>query len=530
MRRDDERALYGLADDDDRPDPANARDAAEFVALLGALVEHSGLSLPEIEELAASKGYVLPEQIIATALSHDALPPEELVVALVRSIGINDREVKYWVEVLWRLESRAPYNPAQANQEQERKAPRDIDQIYGAKDEPGPSEPYVVPAPYDVAQVPDADEDDEEYEEPYAVPMFLTTGQVPDTGEHQQLPPSYGALRGAGLGEVYEPDSHPGEPPHGFAAVYETAGYDEPHVQAEPVSPAASRGYADGPLSHAIQERGRHRRADEDDDEYVDGGPQNDAQLVPHYETQDNWMVRPERPRIRYLATRSIRRVKQKAKWPLPVAVGLSVLLVILAGAWMAFGGSGGGKVPPAVAGGPPGSTQNQTSTASETTGVPGSPTATDGVQPTFGPEVLPGTGGNPPPVNPNNPNPNPQPTTQGPPQPTQTQPGNYNTQLSGTGSTVCTNEGGQWRVRILVSVTVSDPPPGLVPQGQAGLSGSMQGFSLSGSGSSYSGSATVSVGPSSSPSVGTVQWLVTMSVPGGRTARDESMEGYSCA
>ena len=108
MRRDDERALYGLADDDDRPDPANARTAAEFVALLGALVEHSGLSLPEIEELAGSKGYVLPEQIIATALSHDALPPEELVVALVRSIGINDREVKYWVEVLWRLESDPP--------------------------------------------------------------------------------------------------------------------------------------------------------------------------------------------------------------------------------------------------------------------------------------------------------------------------------------------------------------------------------------------------------------------------------------
>jgi hypothetical protein len=81
-----------------------------------------------------------------------------------------------------------------------------------------------------------------------------------------------------------------------------------------------------------------------------------------------------------------------------------------------------------------------------------------------------------------------------------------------------------------MVNVTVPDPPPGLAPQGQAGLSGSMQGFSLSGGGSSYSGSATVSVGPSSSPNVGTVQWVVTMSVPGGRTARDESFEGYSCA
>jgi hypothetical protein len=57
-----------------------------------------------------------------------------------------------------------------------------------------------------------------------------------------------------------------------------------------------------------------------------------------------------------------------------------------------------------------------------------------------------------------------------------------------------------------------------------------MQGFSLSGDGSSYSGSTTVSVGPSSSPNAGTVQWAVTMSVPGGRIARDESFEGYSCA
>jgi hypothetical protein len=192
----------------------------------------------------------------------------------------------------------------------------------------------------------------------------------------------------------------------------------------------------------------------------------------------------------------------------------------------MAFGGNGGGQVPPAAAGVPPGSAQNQTSTSSETTGGPPGPTATDGTLPTVAVVVVPGTGEYPP-ADPNNPNP--QPTTQGPP-PITTPPGSYNTQLTGTGSTICTNEGGQWRVRILVNVSVSDPPPGLIPQGQAGLSGSMQGFSLSGGGFSYSGSATVSVGPSSSPNVGTVQWVVTMSVPGGRTARDESFEGYSCA
>jgi hypothetical protein len=230
LRLNDERALYGLADDDDRPDPAKARTAAEFVALLGAFVEQSGLSLPEIEELAASKGYVLPEQLVASVLSHDALPPEELVVALVRSIGINDREVKYWVEVLWRLESRPAYNPAQANQEHERKAPpRDIEQIYGTKDEPEPvapfvvpaafeaarlpkpgidpyldqpgdagsaamlDEPYVVPAPYETGQVPD---DDEAYEQPYAAPMFYEDGQAADADELYELQQSYGAEQG----------------------------------------------------------------------------------------------------------------------------------------------------------------------------------------------------------------------------------------------------------------------------------------------------------------------------------------------
>lgn len=568
LRLNDERALYGLADDDDRPDPANARTAAEFVALLGALVEQSGLSLAEIEELAESKGYVLPEQIIATVLSHDALPPEELVVALVRSISINDREVKYWVEVLWRLESRTAYDPAQTNQEYERKPPRDIEQIYGTKDEPGPSEPYVVsaafeaaqlpmpgidpyldppgnagsgamgnqpyvvPAPYEDGQLPDADE---AYEEPYAAPMFYEVGQVPDADEPYEFPLPYGFGQGPAVGEVDEAESHPGEPPYGVATGYETVEYDEPYVEAEPVSPAASRAYFEGPPSHAVQERGnrsswtgmpRHARDDDEDD---DDGRQDDPHFMLPYETRDTWVVRSERPRIRDLATRSIRRVNRKARWPLPVAIGLSVVLAGSFVAWMALGGNGAGEATPNVAGAPPGSAQNQTATSSEATGGSTSPTAGDGSLPSGAGEVVPGNGPNPA-ANPNNPNnPNPQSTTQGP-QSTPTQPHTYSTQLTGTGSTTCTNEGGQWRVRILVNVTVSDPPPGLTPQGQAGLSGSMQGFSLSGGGSSYSGSTTVSVGPAPSPNVGTVQWVVTMSVPGGRTARDESFEGYSCA
>ncbi len=526
MRQNDERALYGLAGDDGRPDPATAQTAAEFVALLGALVEQSGLSLPEIEELAESKGYVLPEQIIATALSNDALPPQQLVVALVRSICINDREVKYWVEVLWRLESRTAYDPAQTNQEHERKAPRDIEQIYGTKDEPGPSEPYVVPAPYDAGQVPDVDE---AYEEPYAAPMSYEVGQVRDADEPYERPQPYGAGQGPAVGEVYEAESHPGEPPHGVATGYETVEYDEPHVEAGPVSPAASRGYSKGSRARALQERGKRssstgapRHALRDDDE--DDGGLDELRLMQRYETGDT----RERPRIRDFATRSIGRGDQRAKWPVPVAVGLSVMLVVSVVAWMVIGGNG--EAPANTAGTQPGTTQNKPGTGGSTTGGPASPIATDGGQPSGAAVVVPGTTANPPGY-PNPPNPpNPQPTTEGPQQPVPTQTRTYTTQLTGTGSTVCTAEGGQWRVRIIVNVTVSDPPPGLTPQGQAGLSGSMQGFSLSGGGSSYSGSATVSVGPSTSPNVGTVQWVVTISVPGGRIARDESFEGYSCA
>jgi hypothetical protein len=187
-------------------------------------------------------------------------------------------------------------------------------------------------------------------------------------------------------------------------------------------------------------------------------------------------------------------------------------VLAVSVGAWMAFGDGD----TPRDAAGAPGTTHNETGTSSRTT----ESRATSGASPTGLVAVIPGTSGNPPGT---------QPITHGP-KPMPTQPGSYNTQLTGSGSTTCANDGGQWRVRILVSVTVSDPPPGLVPQGQVGLSGSMQGFSLSGGGTSYSGSASVLVGPSSSPSAGTVQWLVTMSAPDGWTARDESFEGYSCA
>lgn len=535
MRPDEERALYGFTDDDGRPDPANAQTAAEYVALLGAFVEASGLSLPEIEELARSKGYILPEKILVTALSDDALPPERLVVALVRSIGINDREVKYWAEALWRLESRTAYDPDQEPwPEYEREAPYDIGQIDATEDEREPAEPYVVPAPYTVGHVPVADE---AYEEPCAAQVHDGAGLFPDADEwYKEGPQPYRTRQDARVGDDHDAEPWPAEQqPYGVAPEYEHGGYDEFDVETAPTRPVDSRSYSED-APHASNERrsrsvrtGPHRLAGRDDDSEDDGaGYRGDERPVRHEEARDGRRVRRERPRIRGSASPSTDRAGRRSKVPLPVAVGLSALLGVTVVGWMVIGGGGGGQVPGDNAAVPPPARSAGTTVSGG--GLPSEvPVVVPGgsVTPPTGPSGQPITQGPQPGAQPTmqGPQPGAQPTTQGP-QPART----YNTALSGTGGTTCSREGGQWRVRISVAVTVSDPPPGVSPLGQGGPSGSMQSFSLSGGGSSFGGSTTVAVGPDSSPNVGTVQWVVTMTVPGGQTVRDENYEGYSCA
>lgn len=543
MRPDEERALYGFADDDGRPDPADAQTAAEYVALLGAFVEASGLSLSEIEEVARSKGYVLPEGILATALSHDALPPERLVVALVRSIGINDREVKYWAEALWRLESRTAYDPEQEPRpEYEREVPYDVGQIYATTDEREPAEPHLVPAPYAVGHVPVADE---AYEEPRVAPVHDETGLYPDADEwYEDGPRSYRTGPDARVGDDRDAEPWPAEQPYGVAPEYETGGYDESAVETASAGPVDSRGYSeDAPYAHERRSRGAraglHRLADRDDDSEDDGaGHRGDERPVRHEEARDGRRARRERPRIRGSASPSTGRADRRPKLPLPlpVAVGLSALLGVTVVGWMVIGGGGGG-------GGGQGPGGNAAAAPPPASSA-GATTPGEGL-PSEAPVVVPGSSGSPP-TGPSGqpttqgPQPGAQPTTQGPqpgaqpttqgPKPSNSPARTYNTALSGTGGTTCSREGGQWRVRISVAVTVSDPPPGVSPRGQGGPSGSMQSFSLSGGGSSFSGSTTVAVGPDSSPNVGTVQWVVTMTVPGGQTVRDENYEGYSCA
>ncbi|MFC7763068.1 hypothetical protein ACFQY4_37180 [Catellatospora bangladeshensis] len=271
---------------------------------------------------------------------------------------------------------------------------------------------------------------------------------------------------------------------------YARGGYDEPDVEA---GPADTRSYAeDAPqASHGRRSRGAraglHRLADRDDDGEDDGaGRRDDERPVRHEEARDGRQVRRERPRVRGSASRSTGRADRRPKLPLPlpVAVGLSALLGVTVIGWMVIGGGGEGQVPGgnAAAAPPPDRSAGATVPGGDLPSesavvVPGS-----SVPPPTGPSGQPTTQG---------PQPGAQPTTQGPqsggqpttqgPKPSNSPARTYNTALSGTGGTTCSREGGQWRVRISVNVTVSDPPPGVSPRGQGGPSGSMQNFSLSG-------------------------------------------------
>ncbi|MFB7473607.1 RICIN domain-containing protein [Kitasatospora sp. NPDC056184] len=67
--------------------PQDARDAAEFNALLREMKERSGLSFRQLEERAAERGEVLPRSTIADLLRRDTLPRQEVLLAFLRACG-----------------------------------------------------------------------------------------------------------------------------------------------------------------------------------------------------------------------------------------------------------------------------------------------------------------------------------------------------------------------------------------------------------------------------------------------------------
>ncbi|MGH4029406.1 hypothetical protein ACQB60_10780 [Actinomycetota bacterium Odt1-20B] len=88
-----------------------ARTPGEFVALLRRVKEASGLTYRELELRAAERGDLLARSTLAGALSRDALPKPELLVALVR-VCEGEERVGEWLAARERIATSPA--PAQA--------------------------------------------------------------------------------------------------------------------------------------------------------------------------------------------------------------------------------------------------------------------------------------------------------------------------------------------------------------------------------------------------------------------------------
>lgn len=122
--------------------------------------------------------------------------------------------------------------------------------------------------------------------------------------------------------------------------------------------------------------------------------------------------------------------------------------------------------------------------------------------------------------------------TTQKPgPNPTPTQTQTQTPRLTGSGSTTCAGPVDRWLVDLSVTATLTGAPSGTDPQGRAGQGGSLNPFPVSATGgTSFTGHASIDVGPNTAPAQGTIHWSVTVTVPGGGTVEANGNESYSCS
>ncbi|MFE0380305.1 helix-turn-helix domain-containing protein [Streptomyces inhibens] len=88
--------------DEDSLHPADLRSTEEFMAALRALKARSGLTLRQLESRAADRGDVLPRSTVADILRKQTLPRPDLVAALVRACGDQDRLTE-WTSAWKRL-------------------------------------------------------------------------------------------------------------------------------------------------------------------------------------------------------------------------------------------------------------------------------------------------------------------------------------------------------------------------------------------------------------------------------------------
>jgi hypothetical protein len=129
------------------PDPRGARTPAEFVSLLHALKEWSGLTYRELTAHAEAACDVLPRSTVANMLARTTVPRDELVAAYARACGCGPSAVEEWLTVRKELAVRgsrvAETTPAAPSPAPERTPPAQ---------ESGPTAPLLpteVPAPAD---------------------------------------------------------------------------------------------------------------------------------------------------------------------------------------------------------------------------------------------------------------------------------------------------------------------------------------------------------------------------------------------
>ncbi|MFD7067717.1 helix-turn-helix domain-containing protein [Streptomyces sp. NPDC059913] len=97
-----------MAVEERAPDPREAHGAPEFVALLRALKDASGLTFRELAQRAEAAGEVLPRSTIANMLARNSVPREELLAAFVRACGLGPEGVRDWLDVRAELAARRP--------------------------------------------------------------------------------------------------------------------------------------------------------------------------------------------------------------------------------------------------------------------------------------------------------------------------------------------------------------------------------------------------------------------------------------
>ncbi|MFD9895621.1 ATP-binding protein [Amycolatopsis sp. NPDC059027] len=129
--------------------PDAARDAAEFVCLLGKIKERSGYTYRQLEKRAADAGEFLPRSTLAGALQKNVLPSPQTVAAFIRACE-GDERVGAWIAARNRIEANTPGLPAaEANPDPRRVLAADPVSARTPPADPGPARravPRQLPA------------------------------------------------------------------------------------------------------------------------------------------------------------------------------------------------------------------------------------------------------------------------------------------------------------------------------------------------------------------------------------------------